>query len=262
MCTSGNPATSNVIIMIVNSLPEVAITQVNVLCKGGSNGSITVEATGGLAPYRFSIDGGTQQPSNVFTGLTAGNYSISVIDANDCVVNVQVDITEPAELRISYTVTPAECPDSDDGEIELQISGGLQPYTVIWEDGNTSLRRTGLKPDTYRVVVTDLNGCQASVTITVGFSGTGICLEIQDVITPNGDGFNDTWKIKNIELFPNAEVFVYNRWGDLVFRTRNISANEWDGTSRGRLLPTDSYHYILYLNDGSKPRSGVVSIIR
>jgi gliding motility-associated-like protein len=83
-----------------------------------------------------------------------------------------------------------------------------------------------------------------------------------EIITPNNDGFNDKWKIRNIELFPDAEVLVYNRWGKLVFKTKNISDNEWDGTMDGKLLPTDSYHYILYLNDGSQPRSGVVSIIR
>ena len=93
-------------------------------------------------------------------------------------------------------------------------------------------------------------------------TGTDQCLEIPDIITPNDDGYNDTWKIKNIDLFPNAEVFVFNRWGKLVFNTKNISANPWDGTFKGRILPTDSYHYILHLNDGSKPRSGVISIIR
>ena len=63
-------------------------------------------------------------------------------------------------------------------------------------------------------------------------------------------------------MYPNAEVLVYNRWGKLVFRTKNISANPWDGRNNGKLVPTDSYHYILYLNDGSAPRSGVISVIR
>jgi len=73
---------------------------------------------------------------------------------------------------------------------------------------------------------------------------------------------DDTWIIRNIDMFPNAEVFVFNRWGKRVFNTKNIPANAWDGTFRGKILPTDSYHYILHLNDGSEPRSGVISIIR
>ena len=88
------------------------------------------------------------------------------------------------------------------------------------------------------------------------------CLEIPTIITPNNDGANDTWKIKNIDIFPDAEVLIYNRWGKLVFNSKNLSANPWDGKYKGKELPTDSYHYILDLKDGSKPRSGVISIIR
>jgi gliding motility-associated-like protein len=107
-----------------------------------------------------------------------------------------------------------------------------------------------------------MNGCQASLDVVVGVIGSEDCLKVNQIITPNNDGFNDTWKIENIDLFPDAEVFVFTRWGKLVFNTKNISANEWDGTFKGRLLPTDSYHYILHLNDRSEPRSGVISIIR
>jgi len=96
----------------------------------------------------------------------------------------------------------------------------------------------------------------------IGYSGTFGCLEIPQVITPNNDGFNDEWRIRNIEMYPDAEVLVYTRWGKLVYRSRNISADPWDGRFNGRLMPTDSYHYILYLNDGSRPRTGVISIIR
>ncbi len=107
-----------------------------------------------------------------------------------------------------------------------------------------------------------MNGCAESADITVNFKGSENCLMIPDIITPNNDGYNDTWIIKNIELFPNAEVSVFSRWGKLVFRTKNISANPWDGTFKGDPLPTDSYHYIIDLKNGSQPKSGVVSIIR
>jgi gliding motility-associated-like protein len=110
--------------------------------------------------------------------------------------------------------------------------------------------------------VRDVNGCAASADIEVGVTGSERCIVVQEIITPNNDGINDTWKIRNIELFPDAEVLVYNRWGKLVYKTKNISENEWDGKLDGTLLPTDSYHYILHLNNGSEPRSGVVSILR
>jgi gliding motility-associated-like protein len=144
----------------------------------------------------------------------------------------------------------------------VTITGGTAPYSALWSDGITTVSRTGIPNGNYSVVVTDNNGCGTAENIEVGYYVTEGCLEIQTIITPNGDGYNDTWIIKNIDLFPDAEVFVYNRWGELVFHTKNLLANPWDGTSGGKLLPTDSYHYILHLNDGSKPMAGVISIIR
>jgi gliding motility-associated-like protein len=98
--------------------------------------------------------------------------------------------------------------------------------------------------------------------VEVEYNWSFNCLVIPQIITPNNDGYNDEWKIKNIDLYPDAEVRVYNRWGKLVFGTKNLLSNPWDGRSDGKLVPTDSYHYILYLNDGSNPRSGVISVIR
>jgi gliding motility-associated-like protein len=110
--------------------------------------------------------------------------------------------------------------------------------------------------------VTDVNACAKSLDVVVGFIGGETCLMIPQIITPNGDGANDEWVMRNIDLFPNAEVFVYTRWGKLVYHSKNISANPWDGRFKGKLMPTDSYHYILRLGDGSDPKSGIISIIR
>lgn len=70
--------------------------------------------------------------------------------------------------------------------------------------------------------------------------------------------------IKNIGLiYPDAELQIFNRWGKLIYRTKNIEANPWDGTLGGKLVPIDSYHYIIYLNDGSQEsKTGVISVIR
>ncbi|HPT12227.1 MAG TPA: gliding motility-associated C-terminal domain-containing protein, partial [Bacteroidales bacterium] len=65
----------------------------------------------------------------------------------------------------------------------------------------------------------------------------------------------------NAELYPDIEVLVYTRWGKLVYSSRNPNSDPWDGTFKGKLLPNDSYHYIIRLNDGTQPRTGVISII-
>jgi gliding motility-associated-like protein len=237
-------------------------SQTNVSCSGSTNGSVTIAGAGGTSPYMYSLNGGAFQVSGTFNTLATATYTITVRDANLCTATVAVTITEPAPLSISNEVANASCPGVTDGSVTLTITGGTQPYNAIWSDGITTQDRLNIADGTYSVVVTDINGCAASLDVVVGVIGSEQCIEIPTIITPNNDGANDTWKIKNIDLFPNAEVFVFTRWGKLVFNSKNLSANEWDGTYKGKLLPTDSYHYVLHLNDGSKPRSGVISIIR
>jgi gliding motility-associated-like protein len=260
-----NLCTFDVTVNITQPLAILAVntlSSTNVSCSGSANGSVNVSASGGTSPYMFSLNGGAYQASGSFSNLAASTYTITVQDANLCTAIVTVAITEPEALSIVANPVPASCPDVEDGSITLTISGGTSPYSFHWLDGAITQDRINIPTGNYRVVVTDFNSCAASLDVVVGVGASEKCLEIPTIITPNNDGFNDKWNIKNIDLFPNAEVFVYNRWGELVFHSKNLSANQWNGTYKGKLLPTDSYHYILYLNDGSKPRSGVISIIR
>jgi len=246
----------------VAALSGIISTLTNTSCFESSNGSVTVSGAGGTQPYMYSLNAGPYQVSGTFSALPAGSYTITVRDANLCTVDVPASISAPSIIVISSTAKDASCPDVADGNITLSITGGIQPYSVIWSDGATTMDRTNVADGTYKVVVTDVNGCASSQDVVVGFIGSEQCLVIPDIITPNNDGYNDTWIIKNIDLFPNAEISVFTRWGKLVFNTKNIAANPWDGRYKGELLPTDSYHYVLHLNDGSEPRSGVISIIR
>ncbi len=244
------------------ALTVSGITTSDATCFSSTNGSITVSGSGGTSPYMFSLNNGAYQVSGTFNNLGAGTYTISVMDASLCTATVPVTVSEPAIVSIVGDKVDASCPGVADGSIALTITGGTQPYSVIWSDGILSQTRQDIPAGTYSVVVADKNGCAASLDVVLTFSGTDQCIEIPDIITPNNDGYNDTWRIKNIDMFPDAEVFVFTRWGKLVFNTKNLAANPWNGTFKGRILPTDSYHYVLHLNNGSKPRSGVISIIR
>lgn len=241
---------------------EISIDQFNVTCNGGTNGSATAEVAGGLEPYSFSWNTVPEQTKENAADLPAGTYTITVTDSYGCIKTQTVTLTEPQPLTVNPMVTPCSCPDSEDGAINLAIAGGTSPFTVLWSDGSTGLNRTGLTPGSYTAVITDHNNCGETVTAEVDFSFSFGCLVIPQVITPNNDGYNDVWQIRNIDLYPDAEVRIFNRWGKMVFSTSNLADNPWNGTVGGKLVPTDSYHYILYLNDGSKPRSGVISVIR
>jgi gliding motility-associated-like protein len=260
-----NSCTSVITVSITQpaaALGGIIAIQTNISCNGAANGSFTAAGTGGTSPYQFSLNGGSFQSSGSFSGLTPATYTVTIQDANMCSSSMQVNITEPAVLSVSTTKTDATCPGDNNGSITLDITGGTAAYKAIWSDGATSINRTNIGAGTYSVVITDKNSCATSTDVIIGYNGSGTCLEIQEIITPNNDGFYDTWQIKNIELFNDVEVNVYNRWGKRVYTSKNFSADPWDGTSEGKPLPTDSYHYVIHFNNGTERKTGVVSIIR
>ncbi|MCE9539392.1 MAG: gliding motility-associated C-terminal domain-containing protein [Bacteroidetes bacterium] len=114
---------------------------------------------------------------------------------------------------------------------------------------------------TYLLTVTDNNSCisKDSVLITVDlleFEGL-----ITNLFTPNGDGINDTWHIKDIEKYPENEVFVYNIYGKLVY-TKKGYTNDWQGTYNGADLPDGTYYYVLRFEDNDKIAKGSLDILR
>ena len=123
---------------------------------------------------------GTFQSSGTFSNLDLATYTVAVQDANLCSVTVSVTISEPEQLSISGSETDASCPDVPDGSITLTITGGTQPYSVIWSDGIlTRTARMFLMEHTvwWLLILTDvLHNCD----VVVGVVGTEGCLEIPD----------------------------------------------------------------------------------
>lgn len=112
----------------------------------------------------------------------------------------------------------------------------------------------------YYVFVTDTNGCVNSDTIHVRPIPQ---IVFPNGFTPNGDGINDDWQIDYIDQFPESVVEVYNRWGEMLFRSVGYT-ERWDGTYNGKDLPVGTYYYIIELNDPLFPDtySGPITIMR
>ena len=97
---------------------------------------------------------------------------------------------------------------------------------------------------TYKLTATALNGCVAVASVRV------IVFEkifIPEIFTPNSDGSNDTFEIKNLKNYPNCETFVYNRWGEVIFQNKG-NTTAWDGTYRGEKVPAGAYIYFVRTN--------------
>ncbi|MBK6526123.1 MAG: gliding motility-associated C-terminal domain-containing protein [Crocinitomicaceae bacterium] len=113
---------------------------------------------------------------------------------------------------------------------------------------------------TYVLTVTDLNGCTDTDSVVVTLSGEQI-ITIYNIITPNGDGFNDTWYIENILNFPNNNISIFNRYGQIVHEA-TAYANDWDGTRNGDALPDGSYYYVIEMTDTGEIFKGTLNIVK
>jgi gliding motility-associated-like protein len=134
------------------------------------------------------------------------------------------------------------------------------PPTNLSDTANTNPSVSPLVTTTYTVSVTDINGCTGSDTIQITVLPQ---LSFANGITPNGDGANDVWVIDNIHKFPNNQVEIYNRWGELLFQAKDYQ-NNWDGTYKGKPLPVGTYYYLVDLHDPlyKTKYSGPITILR
>ncbi|NNC94675.1 MAG: T9SS type B sorting domain-containing protein, partial [Chitinophagales bacterium] len=131
------------------------------LCYGDSIGSIDLTVSGGIAPYFYFWSNGT--PSQDINSLTAGLYTVSVMDNNTCMDSLTVRISEPVQLVLDTTKTDVSCFGGSDGAIDLIVIGGVSPYSYNWSNGFTSQDIGVLTSGYYTVTVNDANGCTETI---------------------------------------------------------------------------------------------------
>ncbi|MFN4147254.1 MAG: gliding motility-associated C-terminal domain-containing protein, partial [Runella sp.] len=112
---------------------------------------------------------------------------------------------------------------------------------------------------TYHLRAVDANGCTVTDSITI-FVLQGIY--IPDVFTPNGDGINDTWEIKGLEAYPEAQLVIFDRWGIPVFHADRLQIQKFDGTYQGQPLPEGSYAFVLRTSSDEHIYRGNLMLMR
>ena len=118
-----------------------------------------------------------------------------------------------------------------------------------------------METTTYSVRGIDVNGCENTDEVTVTVSDDYQVIA-SNILTPDYNGLNDTWKITNIDAFETATVYIFNRWGEEVYSKKGY-ANDWDGrNNNGDILPDGTYYYIIKFPDSSKHYSGSITILR
>ncbi|MCW3075863.1 MAG: hypothetical protein JWO32_472, partial [Bacteroidetes bacterium] len=258
----GNSDTVNV---NINQTPFLSGSNGGLTCTGQS---ITLSANfgAGTAVNWFSdAFGNNPTATNTFTYspllTTSGTYTYYAQGSvNGCTSAITPVVANYYNVVASYSATPV----SGMAPLTVQftnLSTGISlsdPTNWTFGDGNSSgtynpgnvYQGTG----TYTVMLIVSNGL-CSDTATGEIKVFPAIVEVPEVFTPNGDGKNDVFEIKNIEYFPNNELIVFNRWGNVIYTMKGYS-NEWNGTSNvndktgGGRLPTGTYYYLLKLNDG------------
>ncbi|MEQ1746886.1 MAG: gliding motility-associated C-terminal domain-containing protein [Saprospiraceae bacterium] len=160
-------------LLVVDSVGTTPIA-----CFGGSNGTSTIFAHGGIMPYSYFWSNG--QMTKTATGLGAGMHTVTLTDRNGCTATRSVSLTAPAELIVQIANAQDEtCTGACDGQLALAISGGTGAYTIFWSNSGIPPGEPApqnLCPGTYTVTVADANGCTSSVSAVIA---TAVPLAVQ-----------------------------------------------------------------------------------
>ena len=257
--TDANGCTSQSTVLI-NEPPAISYSSIitDATCYQFLDGRIEVNATGGAGVLSIQwSNGGT---GAVIDNLIAGTYAFSITDQNGCSFMDSIEINEPEPLEIITDTLTVTCVNTNDGQINIMAYGSNGTFTYYLNDAVFSGIEDGLSSGLYRVKVEDILGCDTAFTIAMDPLYEP-CVSIPNWFSPDGNGENDTWRIRGIE-YESLEVRVFTINGIEVYHSNSANYQTWDGTHNGQQLPTGDYYYIIQSNGNFETYSGYVTILR
>lgn len=162
--TSGSLVdTSNAVAITLHPVMSTSVNIQDPLCYG-SEGSATIMVTGGTGTLTYNWSSGSNTSTE--TNLLAGNYTVTVTDANGCTKEEQVNLISPNPIQSNVTKNSPLC-NGGTGSISVNTTGGIGSYTYLWSNGSTAQNQTGLVAGNYDFTVTDANGCTKFNTVGI-----------------------------------------------------------------------------------------------
>lgn len=225
------------------TLLEVTSIVSNVLCYGGTDGSVDISSSGGTFPYSFSwLDAQNNQVMTTedLTNVEAGSYSFTLTDFNNCIYNESFDISQP-QLPISVVeeVSDVLCFGENTGGIDLTVSGGTIPYAYSWNSGQISEDVSGLFTGNYIYTITDFNNCTFSNSVFID-EPTQV-LDVTKIIT-DANCYGDV--NGGIDLTVTGGTIDYSfQWSNSLYDLSDISEDLID-------YPADSYPFVVTDGNG------------
>jgi len=251
----------------VHELPNPNIPPKSI-CVGAPT---TFDAGAGYAHYLWS--GNSHATTQTTTASTAGNYNCKVTDANGCSASASASLTVNQLPNVLLGPDTNLC---ENGSVQIQLFASTSgTANFLWSTGSTATSIFVEKAGKYWVKNIDQNtSCESSDQITVANICPEIILDFPNVLTANGDGFNDVFQAMQVDeanysfISDNINVnsfVVYDRWGILIYSNYNDVLPLWDGTTqKGGTASCGTYYYIVEYstNKGKKHEAaGYVTLL-
>ncbi|WP_298778022.1 T9SS type B sorting domain-containing protein [uncultured Polaribacter sp.] len=270
--------------IIVNPLPSFTVTTPQIVCLNDLPLNIFIENTLDSYTYEWTdINNNILSTNDNIDVTTGGNYTITATttDGTNCSKSEVIVIEEsnPAILESSFIniIDESNNIGAEDrlsvfiDTLNNNLGIGDYQYAILNTDNNTRIPSIGFQDEPlfenleggiYQVIVNDKNGCTPDTTLLISV------IQFPKFFTPNGDGVNDTWVVKgaNQTFYPNSSINIFNRFGKIVAQVE-IDGQGWDGTYKGKVLPSNDYWYNIVLTplDTTKPtiyKKGHFSLLR
>ncbi|MGP1991750.1 T9SS type B sorting domain-containing protein [Zobellia laminariae] len=215
-----------------------SITETSPSCSGDSDGAITINTTGGVAPFQFSIDGGTTtQGTPNFVNLIAGTYEVYVTDSSGCNFSQTVDLTEPFPLSASAGVSRDATCDPNGAEVRVtNVTGGTAPYEYSFDGGASygSSSTATLPPGDYTIIVKDA-ACEFPMTVTVDDVPDEPNVTLTPEVSYDCDG------LATVTATPNISTYNYTFALDGVVNSPDPTSNVFENVGPGTYTVSTNY---------------------
>jgi gliding motility-associated-like protein len=216
----------------VHPLPVINIGDIVPLCINNLPLIINAE-TGNVGDiYLWSTGETTNEIQLMPEDL--GDYWVTITTPYNCEVTKSFSVIESEEATINFTTTVDF---ADPNSITVDVSG-IGSYVYILDNGEPQISNVfeNVTFGLHTVTIRDLNGCE-------DVSKEVVVIDVPKFVTPNNDGYFDTWQIVGIEQLPGTVVYIYDRHGKLL-KTLLSTSIGWDGTYRGVNMPSDDYWFV------------------
>lgn len=248
--TTNDCSNSDSINVYYNSLPVINLGNDTTLCTGNS---LVLNASTSNANYIWQ----NNSTSSTFLVTQTGHYWVQVT-SNGCSSSdsINVSINDLPVVNLGNNIELCS-------GATITLNATNPNATYLWQDNSTTPTYTVTQPGIYWVSVTK-NNCNNSDSINVNIINCGINLEMPNVFTPNNDHANDNFIPKNANGISNASLSIFNRWGQLLFQTTDLTKG-WDGKINNNDSPAGTYYWIFSyttIKNENKTLNGFLTLTR